>query len=168
MFQVTNGQRLSPTSGSSATIVGLARPSRRVALRGNVDALNREASVWLADFEDAAVAVWRNILGKQADLLDVMRPETTFMTVEDKPCPLGSASRAGVVRSRAGTWRAALTSWCMTRPLQRSRWASPCAWPTQSLSSSDGASALLLPTQVVALVARPSVGRKKCFNCTSA
>ena len=65
-----------------------------------INALNSGASVWLADFEDANVPTWDNMVGGQANLLDAVRRTISFTSPEGKEYTLGAVNPTIVVRPR--------------------------------------------------------------------
>jgi malate synthase len=63
---------------------------RRVEITGPTDpkmtinALNSDAKVWLADFEDALSPTWRNVIEGQLSLRDAIRGQLAFVSPEGK------------------------------------------------------------------------------------
>ncbi|MGW7042474.1 malate synthase A [Streptomyces avermitilis] len=71
-------------------------PDRRTA----VNALNSNARVWMADFEDATSPTWDNIIGGQLTLLDAIERRIDFTTPEGKEYRLGDRLATIMVRPR--------------------------------------------------------------------
>jgi malate synthase len=79
---------------------------RRVEITGpaeakmTINALNSGAKVFMADFEDALSPTWANVVGGQAALIDAVRHELTFASVEGKSYALNDKVATLVVRPR--------------------------------------------------------------------
>ncbi|MET9253924.1 malate synthase A [Streptomyces sp. NPDC003717] len=71
-------------------------PDRRMA----VNALNSDARVWMADFEDATAPLWDNVVGGQLTLLDAIERRIDFTTPEGKEYRLGERPATIMVRPR--------------------------------------------------------------------
>jgi len=79
---------------------------RRVEITGPTDrkmavnALNSGASVWMADFEDAASPTWEGVVTGQLNLIDVLDRRIDFTSDEGKEYRLGERLPTIVVRPR--------------------------------------------------------------------
>ena len=86
-----------PAAGLVERKVEITGPSER---KMAINALNSGASVWLADFEDANVPTWDNMVGGQVNLLDAVRRAISFTSPEGKEYRLGPVNPTIVVRPR--------------------------------------------------------------------
>jgi len=79
---------------------------RKVEITGPTDrkmainALNSGASVWLADFEDANVPTWPNMVQGQLNLLDAVRRTISFVSPDGRLYTLSQVNPTIVVRPR--------------------------------------------------------------------
>jgi malate synthase len=79
---------------------------RRVEITGpaeakmTINALNSGAKVFMADFEDALSPTWANVVGGQAALIDAVRHELAFTSVEGKSYALNDEVATLLVRPR--------------------------------------------------------------------
>jgi malate synthase len=79
---------------------------RRVEITGpaeakmTINALNSGAKVFMADFEDALSPTWANVVGGQAALIDAVRHELAFTSVEGKTYALNDEVATLLVRPR--------------------------------------------------------------------
>jgi malate synthase len=86
-----------PAAGLVERKVEITGPTER---KMAINALNSGASVWLADFEDANVPTWDNMVGGQVNLLDAVRRRISFTSPEGKEYTLGPVNPTIVVRPR--------------------------------------------------------------------
>jgi len=86
-----------PAAGLVERKVEITGPTER---KMTINALNSGASVWLADFEDANVPTWDNMVGGQVNLLDAVRRTISFTSPEGKEYTLGPVNPTVVVRPR--------------------------------------------------------------------
>ena len=86
-----------PAAGLVERKVEITGPTER---KMAINALNSGASVWLADFEDANVPTWDNMVGGQLNLLDAVRRTISFTSPEGKEYALGPVNPTIVVRPR--------------------------------------------------------------------
>ena len=86
-----------PAAGLVERKVEITGPTER---KMAINALNSGASVWLADFEDANVPTWDNMVGGQVNLLDAVRRAISFTSPEGKEYRLGPVNPTIVVRPR--------------------------------------------------------------------
>ena len=86
-----------PAAGLVERKVEITGPTDR---KMTINALNSGASVWLADFEDANVPTWDNMVGGQLNLLDAARRTISFTSPEGKRYTLNSINPTIVVRPR--------------------------------------------------------------------
>ena len=79
---------------------------RRVEITGPTDrkmvinALNSGAKVFMADFEDANVPTWPNLIEGQRNLIDAVERKIDFTSPEGKDYKLGATTATLVVRPR--------------------------------------------------------------------
>jgi malate synthase len=86
-----------PAPGLVERKVEITGPTER---KMTINALNSGASVWLADFEDANVPTWANMVGGQLNLLDAVRRQISYTSPEGKLYSLGPLNPTIVVRPR--------------------------------------------------------------------
>ncbi|MGW3978731.1 malate synthase A [Streptomyces mirabilis] len=86
-----------PAPGLTDRRVEITGPPDR---RTTVDALNSEARVWMADFEDATSPTWDNVIGGQLNLLDAIDRRIDFTAEEGKEYRLGERLATIMVRPR--------------------------------------------------------------------
>ncbi|MBZ9599290.1 malate synthase A [Streptomyces erythrochromogenes] len=86
-----------PAPGLTDRRVEITGPPDR---RMTVNALNSDARVWMADFEDATAPTWDNVIGGQLNLRDALDRRIDFTTPEGKAYRLGEDLATIVVRPR--------------------------------------------------------------------
>jgi len=83
---------------------------RRVEITGPTDrkmtinALNSGARVWLADFEDATVPTWQNLVEGQLNLVDALQRRIDFTDERGKRYALGPAGELATIVVRPRGW----------------------------------------------------------------
>lgn len=103
-LESTAGIRADPSWRVASPAPGLV--DRRVEITGPTDrkmavnALNSGASVWMADFEDAASPTWDGVVSGQLNLVDVLERRIDFTSDEGKEYRLGERLPTIVVRPR--------------------------------------------------------------------
>jgi malate synthase len=65
-----------------------------------INALNSGADVWMADLEDATSPTWRNLVGSQLTLMDVLDRRVDFTTADGRDYRLGDTLPTITVRPR--------------------------------------------------------------------
>jgi malate synthase len=65
-----------------------------------INALNSGADVWMADLEDATSPTWRNLVGSQLTLMDVLDRDVDFTTPDGRDYRLGDTLPTITVRPR--------------------------------------------------------------------
>ncbi|GAA1903084.1 malate synthase A [Streptantibioticus ferralitis] len=87
-----------------------ALDDRRVEITGPTDrkmtinALNSDAKVWLADFEDASAPTWENVVVGQINLIDAYERRIDFTTPEGKSYALRPDEELATVVMRPRGW----------------------------------------------------------------